>query len=51
MVCRQLLSDGTSDADETTTPTEQEMEDSLNNYIQRLATLEQRLGSGNACML
>ena len=40
---------GSDDGDDDTsvaTPNDAEMEESLDNYIQRLATLEQRLGSG-----
>ena len=43
-------SDVTTDFEEVSdscTPTEGEMEESLDNYIQRLAKLEQSLGQGN----
>ena len=37
-----------TDDDTVATPTEQEMEESLDKYIRRLANLEQRLGTGQA---
>ena len=40
--------DTVDDDTSVTTPNDQEMEESLDNYIQRLATLEQRLGSGQS---